>query len=87
MPTTSTPSTELESIKADLIALRDDVSSLSRSLLSSGAESAKAARDVVERTVQQATQSAEHAVRDRPFTSLLLAFGIGAALGAAICRR
>ncbi|HMN96234.1 MAG TPA: hypothetical protein PKC43_07965 [Phycisphaerales bacterium] len=87
MATAPSPAAEVEAIKADLRALRDDVSSLSRSLLHAGADSAKAARDVVEQSVTCASRSAEDAIRERPFMSIAVALGVGAVLGAAICRR
>lgn len=80
------PATELEAIKADLAALRGDVSSLSKSLLDSGVRKARAARKAVEHEITEATESVENFVQDRPFTTLAIAFGAGA-LAAVLLRR
>ncbi|MFO0874929.1 MAG: hypothetical protein U0575_13295 [Phycisphaerales bacterium] len=84
--TRSDPAADLESLKADLAALRDDLASLSKSFLGQGADSARAAKSAVEERVGRAADSIEQFVEERPFTTVLIAFGAGM-LAASILRR
>lgn len=70
--------TEVETIKADLMALRGDMSALSKTLYKGGVKKAKAVRDATGQCITEATESVEEFVRDRPFTTLAIAFGAGA---------
>lgn len=82
----SEASADLEALKSDLAALRDDLASLSASLLGEGAKGARAARAAVEERISSATEEVEHFVEERPFTTMLIAFGAGM-LAAALLRR
>lgn len=87
MPTNSSPATEIESIKADLTALREDIASLSRALLKGGVKKARAVRDAAEQQLAETTESVEELVQERPFTMLAIAFGAGALVTALFFRR
>lgn len=87
MSKTEDPATEIEAIKADLAALRDDMSSLSRSLMERGTKKARAARKAVEAQVAEATDTVEEFVQERPFTTLAVAFGAGALFAVLLRRR
>lgn len=87
MPAVESPSTELQAIKADLAALRDDMGSLSKSLLRDGARKARAARAAAEQKLTDASETVEEFVQERPFTTIAVAFAAGAVVSALLCRR
>lgn len=87
MTKTDDPATELQAIKADLAALRDDMSSMSRSLVESGTKKARAARKAVEQQLSNASDSVEEFVQERPFTTLAMAFGAGAVFALLLRRK
>ena len=78
---------EIQAIKADLGALRDDMSSLSKALLKRGVRTARAAREAVEHQIEGAGESVEAMVHERRFAMLALAFSAGAVLGLLLHRR
>lgn len=80
--------TELDDLKKELETLRGDFSSLLDTLKkTSGAQAqagVDAARDSAERLrghASDAAASLESEIQDRPYTSILAAFGIGFLLG------
>ena len=72
---------ELDKLKADLATLRRDVSSLTEALRERGTARARAAADGVRDQATQAAQTVSHQIEDRPYTSVLTAFGIGLVIG------
>ncbi len=87
MPSTDSPSAELQAIKADLASLRDDMSSLSKSLLRDGKRKVRAARAAVEQHVEDATESVDEFVHERPYATMAISFGAGALMAILLCRR
>ena len=82
------------SIEEDLAALREDVRKLSASLAGLAREKTGELRDEIgvrtDRAVEtgrQAAESVQDAVRERPVTSVCIAFGIGVMLGHLLDRR
>ncbi|MDZ4753951.1 MAG: DUF883 domain-containing protein [Phycisphaerae bacterium] len=84
--TKADPVVDLETLKADLTALRDDVGSLSSQFLKQGSKTFRAARSAVEDKVTTATESVEAFVEERPLTTVIIAFGAGM-LAATLLRR
>jgi len=87
MPNNDSPSADLQAVKADLAALRDDMSSLSKTLMRDGKKRARAARDAVEKGLTDASESVEEFVEERPYATMAIAFGAGALLAVLLCRR
>jgi len=87
MASTDTASTELQAIKADLATLRDDMSSLSKTLMRDGRKKARAARDAVEKGLADAGESVEEFVEERPYATMAISFSAGALLAILLCRR
>jgi ElaB/YqjD/DUF883 family membrane-anchored ribosome-binding protein len=80
------PVMDIETIKADLAALRDDVTTMASAKMRDGAVSVKKAAKAVRDSAVSAVERTEHMVAERPLTSLALAFGAGA-LAAFLLRR
>jgi ElaB/YqjD/DUF883 family membrane-anchored ribosome-binding protein len=83
---------EMNQIKADINALREDVASLVRALKDAGMEQGRQAYDQAYESVRQAGESVGNRASDaysafgreveqRPLTSVLSAFGIGFVVG------
>ena len=70
-------SSDMNALKKDLAALRDDLAGMATSLGKEAKHRAAAARDSVQESVQSSLSSAETCVRERPLTSVLVAFGAG----------
>lgn len=86
---TDTP-LDLAAVKSDLAALRDDLAAFSRSAVRRGVRSARRAQATVEDGVATASGDFEGLVGDRPYSSMLIAFGAGVGAGvvaASILRR
>ncbi len=80
------PVSELDSLKADLAALRDDFGAISKSLIDQGSQGVKAAAKAVTSKVNDVSGTVEEFVDERPFTSILLAFGAGMLVAALLKR-
>lgn len=70
-------SSDLNALKKDLASLRDDLASMASTIGHEAKNRAVAARDSVQESVQSSLSSAENCVRERPLTSVLVAFGAG----------
>ncbi len=70
-------SSDIDALKGDLASLRDDFAGIASTLGTQAKERATAVRDTVQDSVQNSISSAETCVRDRPLTSVLVAFGVG----------
>lgn len=72
---------DLAALKSDLASLRHDLATLSRSAVRRGMRSARSAKASVEDGVATAAGDLEGLVGDRPYSSLLVAFGAGVGAG------
>lgn len=72
---------DLEKLKADLAALRKDVVSLTEAFRDRGVERARMGAEGVREQATHAAQTMSHQIEDRPYTSVLAAFGIGLVIG------
>lgn len=86
--------TSAKSIEEDLAALREDLKNLTASVASIAKSKTGELRDEIgvraDRAVEtgrQAAESVQDAVRERPVTSVCLAFGIGVIIGHILDRR
>jgi len=73
--------TEMEQLKSDLASLRKDVAALTEAYKDRGVERARATAEGVRDQASQAAQTVSHQIEDRPYTSVLSAFGIGLIIG------
>lgn len=79
---------DVDDLRAEITALRNDLSAVVHTIKDMGAERGTAAyarvHEAAERARSQGHRAAEtvaHSVEERPFTSLASAFGIGLLLG------
>lgn len=84
---------DLESLKADLNALRSDLAALTESLKERGYKQARAGFDRAKAQAYEVRDQAMHTaenvgqqIEERPFTSVLAAFGVGFVLGKLLSR-
>ncbi len=88
--TTHQHSADLDAVKKDLAALRDDLASLSRSVVREGARTARDAKESVKESVKDSVERAsaqvDHLIESRPYTTLLVAFTAGLFASALIRR-
>jgi ElaB/YqjD/DUF883 family membrane-anchored ribosome-binding protein len=82
------------SIEDDLAALRDDVKNLSASIAALARQKTGEAKDELSyrtdqalETGRQAAETVQDAVKERPMTSVCIAFGIGVMIGHLLDRR
>ena len=94
MTTTADVSKEFDELKADVAALREDVSSLVGSIRDLAAERARSAGSRVNEVGHRARARAslardnlEHQIEERPFASVVTCFGIGFVLGMLLDRK
>ncbi|MDZ4830537.1 MAG: hypothetical protein SGJ09_10125 [Phycisphaerae bacterium] len=80
------PVVDLETIKADIAALRDDLGSMTSSMLRDGAKSVQSATKAVREKAASAADEVQGFIEERPLTSILIAFGAGI-LTATLMRR
>jgi len=83
-----------KSIEDDLAALREDLKALSASVAGLAKEKGGELRaelgaqaDKAMATGRQATENVQDAVRERPMTSVFVAFGVGVLIGHLLDRR
>lgn len=88
MATKTEAEKEIDSLKADLHTLREDIAKLTEAFKRQGTEQAKAryqqAKATAEDYGEQARKVADdvgHRIEERPLTSVLSAFGIGFIVG------
>lgn len=70
-------SRDVEALKKDLANLKGDFANLANHFGVHAKERATAARDSVQESFKSSVSSAESCVRERPITSVLVAFGVG----------
>jgi ElaB/YqjD/DUF883 family membrane-anchored ribosome-binding protein len=86
-------SQETDAIKKDMEQLRHDLAALAEAVKRGGQQraqaGAEAAREKFDEVRREAASQAEHCsnhIRERPFTSVLAAFGVGLLIGKIISR-
>ncbi len=72
---------DLEKLKADLAALRQDVVALTEAFRDRGVQRARASAEGVRDQATHAAETMTHQIEERPYTSVLTAFGIGLVIG------
>lgn len=72
---------ELDSVKADLSSLRDDIRGLVVSLGKEAKERMSSAADTAKKYGKQGADAAEHQITEHPFASVAVSFGVGLLLG------
>lgn len=80
-------STDLDHLKEDLANLQKDLKGLADSLLNQGKDKAREAKEAVTDTYEHSMDSVQQFIKDKPVTSLGIAFGIGALLSLLFCRK
>jgi len=82
---------DLHAVKEDLRALKEDFKNLATDAVEKSKASTKAAvnavKDNATEQFDRSVTATRQAVEERPLTSLLIAAGIGALVGAALTRR
>ena len=78
---------EVTSLKADLIRVRKDLTDMASTLLERGRRSVRSAGHDVRQRVDDSLQGVQDYVKDRPFTSTLMALGAGLLIGTLIRRK
>ena len=82
---------DLHAVKEDLRTLKEDFKHLASDAVDKSKSSAKAAataaKDTATEQFDRGVNATRHAVEERPLTSLLIAAGVGALVGAALTRR
>ncbi|MEM8739174.1 MAG: hypothetical protein AAGG38_11960 [Planctomycetota bacterium] len=77
MPASADLSSDVETLKSDLAQIRDDLKVLASNAVESGKDKAEAAKDVAKDKYNDALDSVETFVKDKPVTSLGIAFAAG----------
>lgn len=72
---------ELDMVKADVSALRDDIKNLVAAFGKNARERVASAGDTVKIYSKKGAVAAEHQIVEHPFTSVAVAFGTGLLLG------
>jgi ElaB/YqjD/DUF883 family membrane-anchored ribosome-binding protein len=78
---------QLQALKDDLLAVKEDVGKVTSSAVRQGREAAYAAKDQAADGLQQGVDTARQYVQERPLTSALVAMGVGMGLGLLLTRR
>ena len=81
------PVADIDTIKADLAALRDDFSSIASARVRDGAVSVRKAAKAVQESAASAVDRVDHFIAERPLTSVLIAFGAGVLTAFVVRRR
>ncbi|MBL9147678.1 MAG: hypothetical protein JNM94_03200 [Phycisphaerae bacterium] len=80
------PVADLEALKADMAALKTDFGSLASNVMKGGAHTVRNATKAVRDSATSAAEQVQEFVEERPFTTVLIAFGAGL-LAASLFRR
>ena len=78
---------DIEKLKADIAALTDSLKTLAGDVGVEGASAVRAAGQKTREHVNQAAETVEQQIVERPFSSVLVAFGVGLLLGKLLDRR
>lgn len=72
---------ELDALKGDMSKVKSDLESLVESLIGRTKEESHAMADATRVKVKEGVSSVEHYIEDRPFTTVLVALGVGLLVG------
>ena len=78
---------DIDAIKDDIAALKNDLREIAASYVSHGRDSARAMRDNVQHRVDSSLSAVEEAIEQRPISSMLLIFGAGVLAGMLVRRK
>lgn len=71
------PAVDIETIKADIATLRDDLGSMTSDAMRNGVKSIRTASKLAKDKAASAVEQMQTFVEERPMTSILMAFGAG----------
>jgi ElaB/YqjD/DUF883 family membrane-anchored ribosome-binding protein len=74
-------SSDVEALRADLARLKEDLRSMGGSLADQARGSARSAKDAATAKWDDSVSAVHHQIEERPFTSVLVAFGVGLLVG------
>jgi len=80
-------SSDVQALKKDLAELRDDIAAMGGTMVSEGKKRASKMRASVEDSVESSVETVRDTIEERPFTSLLVAFGAGLVFGKFLDRK
>jgi ElaB/YqjD/DUF883 family membrane-anchored ribosome-binding protein len=72
---------ELDVLKSDMSKVKSDLESLVESLIGRGKSESHAMADATRVKVKDGVSSVENYIEDRPFTTVLVALGVGLLVG------
>ncbi|XAL99583.1 hypothetical protein OT109_18635 [Phycisphaeraceae bacterium D3-23] len=72
---------DIESLKADIASLKDDLGSALGSAMAEGKASAKAAKEQLGEKIESGQDSLEACITEHPIRSVAIAAGVGLVLG------
>lgn len=78
---------ELQALKDDLLAVKQDIGKVTSSAMQQGRTTANAVKDQASEGFNQGMESARQCVQERPITSALIALGVGMGIGLILRRR
>ncbi len=81
MPDKTDLSADVQALRADLGRLKDDLRSMGGSLADDARNRARSAKDAAADKLDGSVGAVQNQIEDRPFTSVLIAFGVGMLLG------
>lgn len=81
------PAVDIDTIKADIAALRDDIGSITASAVRDGADTVRKAGKAARDKVASALEQVQGFVEERPVTAMFIAFGAGLLASSLLRRR
>ena len=78
---------EIEALKRDMAAMKEDATATAATLLERGRQAALAMKESVAAGLKKGVGKSQECIEEHPFTSVLVAFGIGLVAGGLIMRR
>lgn len=78
---------EVEALKRDMAAMKNDAAAAAATLLERAREKAKAMKESIAAGLKTGRDSTEACIQEHPISSVLIAFGIGLVAGGLIMRR
>ncbi len=81
------PAADIDTIKADIAALRDDIGAITASAMRDGADTVRKAGKAARDMVASALEQVQGFVEERPVTSIFIAFGAGVLASSLLRRR
>jgi ElaB/YqjD/DUF883 family membrane-anchored ribosome-binding protein len=72
---------DVDSLKGDLMRIKDDLGVIAESLKVRVRERARSTKETAQDRYQDSVDSLEHYIEEKPLTTVLMAFGVGLLLG------